>query len=103
MKPVEELGLPELTSEQIEELCLIAEQTARKHIFAKISPKKIEKLNITAEVEGDKPVALTVDIDIELSSSMEEINVQDLADQAVKEAFDKAMEYLRELACHSQK
>jgi histone H3/H4 len=100
---VEDSGIPELTSEQIEEVCSIAEEAARKHVHSKVTKKDIETLNIIAEVEGTKPVNLTVDVDLDLSPKMKSFDAQKLADEAVKEAFKSAEKYLRELACHSTK
>jgi hypothetical protein len=100
---VEELGLPELTSEQIEELCDIGEKAARKYILSKVPLKRIETLNISAEVEGTKHITLTVDIDIALSPLMKDFDAQNLVNEAVKEAFQSAERYLRELKCHSKK
>ena len=100
---MEDLGIPELTSEQIEELSSLAEETARKHVLSKVPSKKIEALNISAETEGEKPVALKVEVDIVLSPTMKNFDVRRLADEAVREAFASAEKYLRELACHTQK
>jgi hypothetical protein len=103
VKLVEELGLPELNSEQIEELCSIAEEAARKYVLSKVPGKRIETLNVSAETEGTKPMTLTVEVDISLLPSMKEFDVQKLANEAVKEAFASAENYLRKLTCHSQK
>jgi len=100
---MEALGIPELTSEQIEGLCLIAEKAAREHVLSKVPSKKIETLDISAEAEGSKPVALKVDVAITLSPSMKDFDVQKLADEAVREAFISAEKHLREITCHSQK
>lgn len=100
---MEELGIPELTSEQIEEFCSIAEKTAREHILSKIPSKRIKALNISAETKGAKPVTLTVEIDVSLSPLMKNSDAQKLVDEAIKEAFMSAEEYLRELKCRSQK
>jgi len=100
---VEELGLPELTSEQIEELCSIAEEAAREYVLSKVPSKRIETLNISVEAEGTKPVMLTVEIDIALSPLMKDFDAQKLVDEAVAEAFTYAKKYLRELKCHSKK
>jgi hypothetical protein len=98
------IGLSELTSEQIEDLCLLAEETARKHVYSKIPKKSIETLNITAEAEGTGPMNLAIDIDVSLKrSTTQSFNVQRTADEAVKEAFKTAENYLREHVCHSQK
>lgn len=100
---MKELGIPELNSQQIEELCSIVEETARQHVLSKVSPKRVEELNISVETEGAKPVTLIVDVDISLSPLMRNFDVQKLADQAVKEAFTAAEKYLRELKCHSNR
>lgn len=98
-----EIGIPELKSEQIEELCSIVEKTARQYVLSKVSSKRIEALNISVETEGTKPVRLTVDVDVSLSPLMKKFNVQKLVDEAIKEAFTSAENYLRELKCHSKK
>jgi len=92
---MEALGIPELTSEQIEELCLIAEKTAREHVLSKVPSKKIETLEISAEAEGGKPVELKVDVAVTLSPSMKDFDVQKLVDEAVREAFLSAEKHLR--------
>ena len=100
---MEDLGIPDLTSEQIEGLCGVAEEAARKYILSKVPSKRIETLNISVEAEGAKPLTLTVDIDIELSPLMKNFEVQKLVDEAVKEAFASAEKYLRKLACNSHR
>jgi len=100
---VEELDIPELTSEQIEELCAAAEEAAREYVLSRVPSKRIETLNIGVEAEGTKPVNLIVDIDIVLSPLMENFDVQKLVNEAVKQAFASAEKYLRELKCHSKK
>ncbi|MEM3730626.1 MAG: DUF3194 domain-containing protein [Candidatus Bathyarchaeia archaeon] len=100
---MEDLGIPELTSEQIEELCTVVEEAARKYILSKVPSKRIETLNISVEAEGVKPVTISVDVDIALSPLMGDFNVEKLADEAVKEAFEHAKKYLMGLACRSRK
>ena len=100
---MKDLGIPGLTSEQAEKLCTIAEESARKYLLAKVPKKRIEKLNVSSEVEGAKPVRLEISIDVDLSPTVENLDVQELVDEAVREGFKSAEKYLRELACHSQK
>ncbi|MGC8895458.1 MAG: DUF3194 domain-containing protein [Candidatus Bathyarchaeia archaeon] len=99
---MEDLGIPELTSEQVEELCAVAEKTAREYVTAKVPSKRIETLNISVEVEGTKPVTVTIDVDVVLSPLMKDFDVKDLVEGAVKKAFVSVDEYLRALKCHSQ-
>lgn len=100
---MEEIGLPELTPEQVEELCSMAEKAAREHILSKVPPKRVETLNISVEMEGEKELTLTVDVELILSPLMRDYNAQKLADEAVKEAFASAENYLRELKWRLQK
>jgi hypothetical protein len=100
---LEDIGLPDLTPEQVEELCSKAEEAAREYVLSKVPPKRVETLNISVETEGGKPLTLTVDVEIVLSPLMQEYDVQRLADEAVKEAFKSAEKYLRELKCRLQK
>jgi histone H3/H4 len=103
VKLVEDLGIPELSSKQIEEACIIAEEAARKYIHSKVPKKMVETLNISAELEGTKPANLKVEVEINLSPLGRNSDVQKLASEAVNEAFKSTEKYLRELACHSQK
>lgn len=100
---MEDLGIPELTNEQTETLCTVAEEAARKHVLSKVTSKNVETLNVCAEVEGTKPVKLTVDVDIELAPSAKGVNGEKLVDEAVAAAFRTAEKYLRELKCPSTK
>jgi hypothetical protein len=94
---VEELGIPDLTTEQIETLCSTAEDAARKHILSKVSLKMVEKLNISVEVEGTKPVNVTVEVDLALSPEMKYFDANALVNDAVKKALEASESYLRKL------
>jgi len=94
---VEELGIPDLTPEQIEMLCATAENAARKYILSKVPSKMVEKLNISVEAEGTKPVNITVEIDLELSPKMKDFDADKLANEAVEEAHKTSENYLRKL------
>ena len=94
---MEELGIPDLTTEQIETLCSTAEDAARKHILSKVSLKMVEKLNISVEVEGTKPVNVTVEVDLALSPEMKDFDANALVNDAVKKALEASESYLRKL------
>ena len=94
---MEELGISDLTTEQIETLCSTAENAARKHILSKVSLKMVEKLNVSVEAEGTKPVNVTVEIDLTLSPKMKDFDADKLVNEAVKEALEASENYLRKL------
>lgn len=100
---MEQLGLPEFTSEQIEELCNTAEEAARKYVLSKIPSKKVEVLNVSAEAEGTRPIQLTVDVELALTGSSIDEDAQRLTDEAVRDAFSSAEKYLKGLTCSLRK
>ncbi len=92
---MEELGLPDLTTRQIETLCAMAENAARKHILSKVSSKMVEKLNISVEADGIKPMNITIEVDLELSPKMKDFDAEKLAKEAVNKAHKTSENYLR--------
>ena len=49
---VVELGIPELTTEQIETLCSTAENAARKYVLSKVSSKMVDRLILAWKLKG---------------------------------------------------
>ena len=94
---MEELDLPELITEQIEALCLTAEDAARKYILDKVSSKTLERLNVSVEANGTKPVNLTVEIDLVLSPRTRNVDLEKLVAEAAREALKVSENYLRKL------
>ena len=92
-----ELGIPELTTEQIETLCSTAENAARKYVLSKVSSKLVERLDISVETDGSKPVNVTVEIDLPLSPQTTVIDAQTLVKEAVNEAHKATDNYLRKI------
>jgi len=100
---LEEIGIPELTSKQLEELSEIAEEAAREYILSKVPPRRVSVLNITVDTEGTKPITVNVEVEVTLSPLMKNYNVKKLTTEATKMAFASIEKYLRELACKSKK
>ena len=94
---METLSLPGLTSEQIENLCSTVENAAREYIFSKVPSKTVEKLNISVEAEGAKPLDITIDVEAALSLQAKGIALNKFVDDAAKEALKAGEDYLRTL------
>ena len=94
---METLALPELTSEQIENLCSMVENAAREYIFSEVSSKMVEKLNISVAAEGEKPLDITIEIEAALSPQAKSVALTQLVDDAAKEALRAGEDYLRTL------
>jgi hypothetical protein len=92
-----DLGIPELTDEQIEAISQAADDAARKHIFSKIKQKRVEKLDVIVEAEGAKPVCFTVQVDLVVIPEARDVNEKALAEEGVKAAFDAIESRLRKL------
>ena len=99
---MEDIGIPELTAEQVEKLCEIGEKAARDYITSKISVRRISALDITIDVEGARPVTVNVEIEIVLSPLMKGYDVNRLVDEAKQRAFNAIEDYLRDIACKSK-
>ncbi|UCC33856.1 MAG: DUF3194 domain-containing protein [Candidatus Bathyarchaeota archaeon] len=100
---MEEIGLPTLTSEQIEELCEVAERAARRYIRSKTSTKQVSTLNITIDTEGTKPVTVNVDVELDLLPGKKSHDAKKLTEEATQQAFASIEEYLRKIACKSKR
>ena len=96
-------GIPELTLEQVEELCELAEQAAREYVLSKVSTSRIVTLDVAVDAEGTKPVTVNVDVTVVLSPIMKDFDVESLTKEATKQAFAHIEKYLRELECKSKK
>jgi Protein of unknown function (DUF3194) len=94
---VVELGIPELTTEQIESLCQTAEDAARKHILSRVSNKQVDRLDISVEAEGTKPVSVTVEINLALSLQAKNVDVQGLVKEATVVGQKAAENFLRKI------
>lgn len=100
---LEEIGISELTVEQLEKLCEIGEQAARDYIVSKVSARRISTLDITVDTEGSKPVTVNVEVEVILSPLMKDFGVEKLTKEAIEKAFAAINEYLREQGCKSTK
>ena len=97
MVAVGELGFPELTADQIELLSSTAEQAARKYILSKVPQKEIDRLDISVEADGSKPVNVTVEIDLVLSAQTKGVDAKALVEAAVAEAHKATENFLRQI------
>jgi hypothetical protein len=92
-----ELGFPELSTEQIELLCQTTEDAARKYILSKVSGKDVDRLDIAVEVEGTKPVNVTVEINLVLTKDTKGCDPEALVKEAVEAAHKATKTFLGKL------
>ncbi len=99
---MEEVGIPELSDDQMQMLSEIAEKSARDYILSKVPQRKISTLDIIVETVGSKPVTISVDVDLVLSPLVRTYNAEKLAKEAAEKAFEVIEQHLRELSCKSK-
>jgi hypothetical protein len=92
-----ELGIPELSTEQIEALCATAEDTTRKYVLSKVTSKMVDRLDISVEAEGSKPVKVTVEINLVLAPEAKDMDAEALVRKATGKAHKAVENYLRKL------
>jgi len=86
-----------LTPEELEKLCEIAENTARKYIFAKVSKSDVINFATIVDIET-KEDQLNVDIRVELDlKPFIRFNTDILANEAAEKAIKAVEKKLREL------
>jgi hypothetical protein len=99
---LEEIGIPELTEDQMQALSEMAEEAARNHILSNVPRKRISLLNIIIEAVGSKPVTIAIDVDLLLSQPMKDIRTEEVAQQAAEKALEAVERCLRDLSCKSK-
>jgi hypothetical protein len=99
---LKEIGIPELSEDQMQTLSEIAEQTARDHVLSRVPQKRISTLNIVVETTGSKPVTIAIDVDLALSQQMKTLDPEKLAREATQKALEAVEQHLRGLSCRSK-
>jgi len=91
------IGLPELEDEQVMAVIEAGERAAREYVLSKLPSKKIYDIGICIQVEGVKPLTVTVDVELRVASSAK-VDPDQLARGAAKKAMEAIEAKLRELA-----
>ena len=103
MNSLEEVRKTSLSYEQLERLCEIAEEAARRYVTSRIPDRGISDLSISVNSTDSEALNLEIDVEIMLSPLFRKVDVKKLAEEAINAAFKAAEEYLREITCHSEK
>ena len=99
---MKEIGIPELSEDQMQTLSEIAEKAARSHVLSHVPQRRIATLDITVETAGAKPVTIAIDVDLALAPQVKALDAQKLASEATQKAFEAVEQHLRELSCRSK-
>ncbi len=83
------------TDDEVEQICVAAEEAAKKRILSIVPLKRISDFDVTVEANGDKPLVLNVDIAIDITIGDEDL--EQLVKDATNAAFKAAEIKVREL------
>lgn len=86
-----------LTYEELEKICEVAEEAARKYIFSKVKREYVSDLYISVDLEGLDVLNVNVEVEIEFSPLCRRVNAQEIADGSVKAAFEAIENYLKNI------
>jgi hypothetical protein len=95
------LGVRNLTTEQLGDVCEIADRAVRDFVFSKVKPRLVEDLEVAVDAEGSGPVTIVVDVSLSLKPSAGRIDVKRLVDEAGERAVQAVEDKLREISCKS--
>jgi len=98
---LKEVRRTSLSYDQLEKLCEVAEEAARRYVSSRIPSRGISDLSITVSSTDSETLNLEVDVEVTLSPLFRKADVKKLAEEAVAAAFKAAEGYMREIACRS--
>ncbi len=87
-------SLSSLTYDELERICDIAEEAARKYIASKIPKEGISDLTISVSLESSESLDVNVDVEVRLSPLYGNVNVKELVKGSVKAAFESVEKHL---------
>jgi len=96
------LQLSSLSYDQIEKICEIAEEAARKYVMSRVPSRGISDLTVSIDLEGTETLNISVDVEVKLSALFKNINTNEIAKNSVKASFDAIEKYLSEFKCQSE-
>ena len=87
-----------LSDVELENICNMAEEAARKYVMSRVPKEGISDLTIFVDVEeGSEALNVDVDVEVKLSPLYRNLNAEEIAEGSVKAAFKAVEEYLSKI------
>ncbi|RLF82974.1 DUF3194 domain-containing protein [Thermococci archaeon] len=97
MKRVIHIGLPELNEEELVRLGELAQETAIEYIFAHLTRSEVKDIEVTTKLNQGDTLDLELEIYLEVPIFVK-VDVDNLVEKALEEAYKKVEERLIEIA-----
>lgn len=92
-----ERPISSLTYEELEKICEVAEEAARRYVFSRVRKELVSDLHISVDLESLDTLNVSVEVEIRLSPLCRKVNVQEIADGSVKAAFEAIEKCLKKI------
>ncbi len=96
-KGVINIGLPELSEEQLIEVGELAQETIIKHVFDVLNRSDVKDIEVTMRINRDETLDLEVEVYLEVPVFVK-VDVEGLIDEALERAYEAVERRLREIA-----
>ncbi|KUH33591.1 hypothetical protein APY94_05195 [Thermococcus celericrescens] len=96
-KRVIHIGLPELSEEELIEVGELAQETIIKHVFDVLNRSDVKDIEVTMRINREDTLDLEVEVYLEVPIFVK-VDVEELIDEAVEEAYETVERKLREIA-----
>jgi len=85
----------------MEEICEIAESSARRFLLSKIPSNRLRDIDFSIDVEGEIPLNVEMELRVTLTRTharevLSKFNLEELVDEALNRAFEAVESYLRD-------
>ncbi|NJE10034.1 DUF3194 domain-containing protein [Thermococcus sp. MAR1] len=91
------IGLPELSEEQLIEIGELAQETIIKHVFDVLNRSDVKDIEVTMRIKREETLDLEVEVYLEVPVFVK-VDVEGLIDEAVEKAYAAVERKLREIA-----
>ena len=91
------IGLPELSEEQLIEIGELAQETIIKEVFDVLNRSDVKDIEVTMRINRGETLDLEIEVYIEVPIFVK-VDVDELVDRAVEEAYEVVEKRLKELA-----
>ncbi|WP_457751260.1 DUF3194 domain-containing protein [Thermococcus sp.] len=96
-KGVINIGLPELSEEQLIEVGELAQETIIKHVFDVLNRSDVKDIEVTMRINRDETLDLGIEVYLEVPVFVK-VDVEGLIDEALEKAYEVVEKRLREIA-----
>ncbi|WP_297092192.1 DUF3194 domain-containing protein [Thermococcus sp.] len=96
-KGVINIGLPELSEEQLIEIGELAQETIIKHVFDVLNRSDVKDIEVTMRINRNETLDLEVEVYLEVPVFVK-VDVEGLIDEALEKAYEVVERRLREIA-----